>query len=125
LRWHRSACGRGVTPIESGDAFIFQPGEAHQIINDGDRDLIVYVIADNPISESIYLPDEKKWIVKIPRLSKSAFRFRWTLRSRRMSAAAGSINGFSHGGSTGSGVAIPISPGRPLWKRIHEAAFES
>jgi uncharacterized cupin superfamily protein len=63
----------GVTPIESGDAFIFQPGEAHQIINDGDRDLIVYVIADNPISESIYLPDEKKWIVKSPGFQKVHF----------------------------------------------------
>src|SRR5580698_6346829 len=33
----------GMTAIESGDAFIFKPGEAHQIINDGDGDLILYV----------------------------------------------------------------------------------
>src|SRR3954453_2346229 len=37
----------GMTPIEEGDAFIFGPGEAHQIMNDGEDDLVVYVIADN------------------------------------------------------------------------------
>ena len=46
----------GLMPIEKGDAFVFKPGEAHQIINDSDSDLIVYVVADNPVSESVYLP---------------------------------------------------------------------
>jgi uncharacterized cupin superfamily protein len=56
----------GTTPIESGDAFIFGPDEAHQLIADEKEDLVVYVIADNPIGESGYYPDSKKWIVRSP-----------------------------------------------------------
>ena len=56
----------GTTPIEPGDAFLFLPGEAHQLINNGSEDLVVYVIADNPIGESGYYPDSKKWIVRSP-----------------------------------------------------------
>jgi uncharacterized cupin superfamily protein len=56
----------GKTPIEAGDAFLFQPGEPHQITNDGSADLILYVIADNPIGESTYYPDSQKWGVRSP-----------------------------------------------------------
>ena len=56
----------GTTAIEPGDAFIFPPGEAHQLINNGSEDLVVYVVADNPIGESGYYPDSKKWIVRSP-----------------------------------------------------------
>jgi uncharacterized cupin superfamily protein len=56
----------GMTAIEAGDAFVFKPGEAHQIINDREIDLILYVIADNPIGESNYFPDSTKWIVRSP-----------------------------------------------------------
>lgn len=56
----------GRTPIERGDAFVFKPGEAHQLINDGDEDLVVLVIADNPIGESSYYADSNKWIVRSP-----------------------------------------------------------
>ncbi|HEY8313610.1 MAG TPA: cupin domain-containing protein [Candidatus Baltobacteraceae bacterium] len=56
----------GTTPIESGDAFIFKPGEAHQISNAGSENLILYVVADNPIGESNYYPDSKKWTVRSP-----------------------------------------------------------
>jgi uncharacterized cupin superfamily protein len=56
----------GVTPIESGDAFIFPPGKPHQLINDSSEDLIILVIADNPIGESGYYPDSKKWLVRSP-----------------------------------------------------------
>jgi len=56
----------GSTPIEAGDAFIFKPGEPHQIINNGTQDLVLYVVADNPIGESYYYPDSKKWGVPIP-----------------------------------------------------------
>jgi uncharacterized cupin superfamily protein len=56
----------GTDPIESGDAFLFKPGEAHQLFNDGTEDLIVYVVADNPIGESNYYPDSKKWSVRSP-----------------------------------------------------------
>jgi len=65
--------GRGVvrhqeghTEIEPGDAFIFRPGEPHQITNDGQQDLILYVVADNPLGESCYYPDNQKWGVTSP-----------------------------------------------------------
>lgn len=57
---------KGTTPIEPGDAFIFKPGEAHQLLNNGVHDLILYVVADNPIGESYYYPDSKKWGVNSP-----------------------------------------------------------
>lgn len=64
----------GKTAIEAGDAFIFKPGEPHQLINDGSDDLVLYVVADNPIGESCYYPDSKKWLVRSPerRLIRSA-----------------------------------------------------
>ena len=51
----------GKTEVVEGDAFIFGPDEPHQITNSGNTDLIYYVIADNPIGESAYYPDSKKW----------------------------------------------------------------
>ena len=56
----------GRTSIETGDAFLFKPGEPHQITNDGTADLILYVVADNPFGEACYYPDSKKWSVPIP-----------------------------------------------------------
>jgi uncharacterized cupin superfamily protein len=56
----------GSTPIEPGDAFIFKPGEPHQLINDSSQDLVLYVVADNPMGESCHYPDSKKWSVPIP-----------------------------------------------------------
>lgn len=56
----------GKTPIVAGDAFIFGPGEAHQLINDSQEDLIIYVVADNPFGESSYYPDSQKWLVRSP-----------------------------------------------------------
>jgi uncharacterized cupin superfamily protein len=56
----------GITPIETGDAFIFKPGEPHQLINDSSTDLVLYVVADNPIGESYHYPDSGKWGVNSP-----------------------------------------------------------
>lgn len=56
----------GTTPIEAGDAFIFKPGEPHQLVNDSAGDLILYVVADNPIGESCHYPDSGKWGVRLP-----------------------------------------------------------
>ena len=56
----------GTTSIVVGDAFIFQPGEPHQLTNDGSDDLVLYVVADNPIGESSYFLDSKKWLVRSP-----------------------------------------------------------
>jgi uncharacterized cupin superfamily protein len=57
---------QGVTTIKAGDAFLFKPGEPHQLINNSQEDLILYVVADNPIGESTYYPDSKKWGVREP-----------------------------------------------------------
>ena len=56
----------GTTPIESGDAFIFQPEEPHGFTNDSSEDLLLIIVADNPIGESAYYPDSKKWLVRSP-----------------------------------------------------------
>ena len=56
----------GSTVIEAGDAFLFEPGQPHQLINDGSQDLVLYVVADNPIGESCHYPDSGKWLVRSP-----------------------------------------------------------
>jgi mannose-6-phosphate isomerase-like protein (cupin superfamily) len=38
----------GTTPIETGDAFLFEPGKPHQLINNSPEDMLIYVVADNP-----------------------------------------------------------------------------
>lgn len=58
--------GKGTESIKAGDAFLFKPGEAHQLINDSAADLLIYVIADNPIGESCHYPDSGKWLVRSP-----------------------------------------------------------
>ncbi|HZZ20533.1 MAG TPA: cupin domain-containing protein [Opitutaceae bacterium] len=57
---------KGETPIEAGDAFMFEPGAAHTLRADDSADLIFMVVADNPIGESCYYPDSKKWQVRSP-----------------------------------------------------------
>lgn len=56
----------GTTEIEPGDAFLFKPGEPHQLSNNSAEDLVLYVVADSPMGESGYYPDSKKWIVRSP-----------------------------------------------------------
>ena len=56
----------GITPIDAGDAFIFKPGEPHQITNDTAEDMLVYVVADNPMSDTYHHPDSHKWGVPFP-----------------------------------------------------------
>ena len=56
----------GTTEIGPGDAFLFKPGEPHQLIADASGDLVVYVVADNPMGESGYYPDSRKWLVRMP-----------------------------------------------------------
>ena len=56
----------GTTAIEAGDAFIFKPGEPHQLTNNGTEDLLLYVVADNPMGESCHYPDSGKWAVRSP-----------------------------------------------------------
>jgi uncharacterized cupin superfamily protein len=56
----------GTTVIEAGDAFIFKPGEPHQLTNNGTEDLVFYLVADNPMGESCHYPDSGKWLVRSP-----------------------------------------------------------
>ena len=57
----------GTTEIEPGDAFVFGPDEPHQLTNNGSQDLVMLVVADNPVGESGYYPDSKKWLVRSPK----------------------------------------------------------
>jgi len=54
----------GTSPIGPGDAFVFKPGAAHQMINNSGADLVFYIIADNPIGETCYYPDSDKYAVQ-------------------------------------------------------------
>ncbi len=56
----------GQTTIAAGDSFLFKPEEPHQLHNDGTEDLLILVVADNPIGESCYYPDSGKWLVRSP-----------------------------------------------------------
>lgn len=54
----------GVERIGPGDAFLFAPEEPHQLINDGAEELVLYIVADNPVGESCYYPDSRKWSIE-------------------------------------------------------------
>jgi uncharacterized cupin superfamily protein len=56
--------GDKVTPVAPGDSLVCPPGEAHQLKNVGEEDLVYYVIADNPPADVITYPDSQKWFVK-------------------------------------------------------------
>jgi uncharacterized cupin superfamily protein len=53
----------GTTDVTAGDAFLFSPGEAHQISSTTNDDLVYYVVADNPRGDACYYPDSGKWAV--------------------------------------------------------------
>lgn len=81
----RHAGGR--TPIEPGDAFIFKPGEPHQIINDGKDDLVFYLVADNPLGETFYILSGQQEVGRsIAAPATGSFRCAGLLRWRRVAA---------------------------------------
>jgi hypothetical protein len=41
-------------------------GQPHQITSGPTEDLVLYVIADNPMGESTHYPDSDKWVVRSP-----------------------------------------------------------
>jgi uncharacterized cupin superfamily protein len=53
----------GITEVGPGDAFIFHPGEAHQLSNEAEEDFVYYVIADNPRGDTCHYPDSGKFAV--------------------------------------------------------------
>ncbi len=55
----------GTTKIEAEDAFLFPPGEPHQLINDSPADLVLYIVADNPVGEACHYPDSNKWAIDV------------------------------------------------------------
>jgi uncharacterized cupin superfamily protein len=50
-----------------GDVILHPPGEAHQITNAGDTDLVFLLVADNPPVEYWHYPDSEKWGIRSPR----------------------------------------------------------
>lgn len=53
----------GNTEVGPGDAFMFGPGEAHQLSAAPDQDFAYYVIADNPRGDGCFYPDSGKYAV--------------------------------------------------------------
>jgi uncharacterized cupin superfamily protein len=54
--------------LQSGDAVIHPPGEAHQISNAShDEELVFHLIADNPPVDYWHYPDSNKWGLRAPR----------------------------------------------------------
>ena len=56
----------GEDEITGGDAFLFKPDEPHQLRNDSDEDLVIVVVADNPVGDYAYYPDEAMWLLLSP-----------------------------------------------------------
>jgi uncharacterized cupin superfamily protein len=56
----------GVTQVAEGDAFLFEPGRPHQISSDAGSDLVLYIVADNPLGETCHYPDSGKWLIRSP-----------------------------------------------------------
>jgi uncharacterized cupin superfamily protein len=54
----------GITSVKPGDAFLYAPGEAHQLSNTGREDFVYYVLADNPVGGSCRYPDSQKWSIR-------------------------------------------------------------
>lgn len=54
----------GTAEVTAGDAFLFKPGEGHQLTAGDEEDFVYYVIADNPIGDTCYYPDSGKWFVR-------------------------------------------------------------
>lgn len=50
--------------VQAGDCFVQPPGNAHQIVNAGEEDLIYYVIANNPQVDVVQYPNSGKWATK-------------------------------------------------------------
>jgi mannose-6-phosphate isomerase-like protein (cupin superfamily) len=53
--------GEERSALKPGDCVVCPPGEAHQIINDHDEDLVYYVIANNTPGDFWHYPDSGKW----------------------------------------------------------------
>lgn len=74
IRLRKSDGAESTATLAPGDCVHLPPcGDAHQLINDGEEDLVYYVIADNPAAEHIYYPDSDKYTMK-PMPNREWFR---------------------------------------------------
>lgn len=48
-------------PLVAGDHVLQPPGWVHTVECCGDDELVYYVIANNPVDETVYYPDSNKW----------------------------------------------------------------
>ncbi len=62
--------GQHTQPIKPGDCILHPPGEAHQIVNTGQADLIYYVVANNAPSDTWHYPDSNKWGCWAPHMER-------------------------------------------------------
>jgi uncharacterized cupin superfamily protein len=60
--------------VTAGDVIMCPPGEAHQLVNDGEDDLTYYVIANNSVSDVWHYPDSNKWGFALPDGEDAYFR---------------------------------------------------
>lgn len=54
-------------PVSAGDVVLHPPGEAHELKNTGETELLFYLIADNPLADIWHYPDSNKWGHRSPR----------------------------------------------------------
>ncbi len=50
--------------VQAGDFILHPPGEAHQLVNTGEEDLVYYIVASNPTSDVVHHVESDKWFVK-------------------------------------------------------------
>jgi uncharacterized cupin superfamily protein len=64
----------GETKLAPGDWLLCPPWDAHQIVNDGEADLVYYVIADNAAYDIWHYPNSDKWGIALPNGEDVYFR---------------------------------------------------
>lgn len=57
----RVRAGAEFFAVRPGDVFVQPPLHAHQLINAGDSELEVLIVADNPQLDAFHYPDSQKW----------------------------------------------------------------
>lgn len=53
--------GKKRVRVKPGDCLMCPPGEPHQLINTGRRDLVYHVVANNSVADIWHYPDSGKW----------------------------------------------------------------
>ncbi len=52
--------------LGAGEVWFHPPGEPHQLLNRGETDLVVLIVADNPPLDAFHYPDSDKWGLRPP-----------------------------------------------------------